>query len=66
MHSKNASKYLKFISLVLSLGLLGCGGGAQTFLQQSGAAHQKVEQMNWSNEPSAQATDWTTYMDLEH
>jgi hypothetical protein len=50
-------------SLVL-LGLLGCGG-AQTFLQESGAAHKSVEKMNWVNEPSAQATNWTTYMDLE-
>jgi hypothetical protein len=57
--------YILFPSLAL-LGLLGCGGGAQSFLQQSGADYQQVEKMNWSNEPSAQATDWTTYMDLNH
>ena len=58
--------YFRLISLALSLGLLGCGGGSQSFLQQSGADYKQVEKMNWSNEPSAQATDWTTYMDLNH
>lgn len=53
-----------FICLILSLFLMGCAG-AQTFLQQSGADHKQVEKMNWSNEPSAEDTNWTTYMDLE-
>jgi hypothetical protein len=55
------------ISLTLGLGGLGCGGGGnvQTFLEESGAAHEKVEQMNWSKEPSAYDTNWTTYEDLE-
>jgi len=53
-----------FIGLILSLFLMGCAG-AQTFLQQSGADHEQVEKMNWSDEPSSEASDWSTYMDLE-
>jgi hypothetical protein len=55
------------MSLTFGLGALGCRGGAQTFLQESGAAHKKVEQMNWdSKDKSAYDTNWTTYEDLEH
>jgi hypothetical protein len=46
-------------SLWLCLALLGCGG-AQNFIQESGAEHKQVEKMNWVNEPSAEATNWTT------
>jgi hypothetical protein len=56
---------IRLISLALGLGLLGCGGGGQTFLKESGADHKQVEKMNWDKEPSAEATNWTTYMDLE-
>jgi hypothetical protein len=33
---------------------------------ESGADHKRGEQLNWVNGPSAQATHWTTYLDLEH
>jgi hypothetical protein len=56
---------IRVISLVCCLAFLGCGG-TQNFLQQSGADHKQVEKMNWSDEPSARDTNWTTYMDLEH
>ena len=57
--------HIWLISLAFGLGLLGCGGGAQTFLKESGADHKQVEKMNWSKEPSAMDTNWTTYEDLQ-
>ncbi len=48
----------------LTLFLSGCAS-TQAFLQESGEAHKRSEQIEWVNEPSANATNWTTYMDLE-
>ena len=54
------------IALSLSLVLLGCAGaGTQSFLQQSGTSYKQDEKNAWVNEPSAQPTNWTTYMDME-
>lgn len=52
------------LAFFLFLVLVGCAG-VQTFLKQSGADYKQTEKMNWSNEPSGQDTNWTTYMDLE-
>jgi hypothetical protein len=54
------------IALSLSLVLMGCAGaGTQSFLQQSGADYKRGEKIEWVDEPSAEASNWSTYMDLE-
>ncbi len=52
------------IALGLSLILMGCAQ-SQSFLQESGAAYKRGEKIEWVNEPSAESSNWTTYMDME-
>jgi hypothetical protein len=53
-----------FFAVCLSLVLMGCAS-SQTFLQESGASYKRGEKIEWVDEPSAQPTNWSTYMDME-
>jgi hypothetical protein len=52
------------MALFLSLLLLGCAQ-TQTFVKESGASYKQDEKNAWVNEPSAEATNWTTYSDMQ-
>ncbi len=52
------------MALALSLILLGCAQ-TQTFVKESGASYKQDEKNAWVNEPSAEATNWSTYSDMQ-
>lgn len=52
------------MALCLFLVVTGCGS-TQSLLQESGTSYKQDEKNAWVNEPSAQSTNWTTYMDME-